>query len=98
MRISDSDQIYALPLFREMAPENFQALTQAALYQRFPAHVVLLNAGDTPDFLYVLVEGMVDLYASHDEQDSSLAILSPLTTFILAAVIRDAVYLTSART
>ncbi len=38
------------------------------------------------------------MFASHDAHETVLDILKPMTTFILAAVIRDEVYLKSART
>ena len=51
-----------------------------------------------PDFLHIVVEGSVELFATHDGHETTLDIIRPVTTFILAAVIRDEVYLKSART
>lgn len=98
MRQSDSTSIRALPLFRDMSEEHFAQLVGAAFLQRFPQHVALITEGDLPDFLHVVVEGSVELFARHDGRDSTLEILRPVSTFILAAVIRDEVYLKSART
>jgi len=98
MRASDLDQIRELPLFREMAAAHFDALTKVALLQKFPEHVTLVREAELPDFLHVLVEGAVELFASWDERETTLDILRPTTTFILAAVIRDEVHLKSART
>jgi CRP/FNR family transcriptional activator FtrB len=50
-----------------------------------------------PDFLHVVVEGIVELFASHEGRETTIALVEPVTTFILAAVIRDEVYLKSAR-
>ena len=58
----------------------------------------LIAEGDLPDFLHIVVEGSVELFASHDGHETTLDIMRPVTTFILAAVIRDEVYLKSART
>lgn len=98
MRQSDSDIIRALPLFRDMSDANFAALTSAAFLQRFPPHVNLITEGDLPDFLHFVVEGAVELYATHNGHETTLDIMQPVSTFILAAVIRDEVYLKSART
>lgn len=98
MRPSDWSTIRALPLFHDMSEDNFAALMNAAFLQRFPAHVGLIAEGDLPDFLHIVVEGTVELFARHDGQETTLDIIHPVTTFILAAVIRDDVYLKSART
>lgn len=98
MRHSDLQLVRALPLFRGMAPGHFESLMKAALLQRFPPAVTLIIEGDLPDFLHVVVEGTVELFATHAGRETTIATLDPLTTFILAAVIRDEVYLKSART
>ena len=98
MRQSDWKVIRALPLFRDMAEANFDELVSAAFLQRFPQHVTLINEGGMPDFLHIVVEGSVELYGVHDHHETTLDIVRPVSTFILAAVIRDEVYLKSART
>lgn len=98
MRIAELELIRGLPLFHDIAPVNFDKLTEAALLQRFPARVELIHEGALPDFLHVVVEGSVELYAEHAGRETTLDILGPLSTFILAAVIRDEPYLKSART
>jgi len=98
MRIAELELIRDLPLFHDMTPVNFDTLTEAALLQRFPARVDLIHEGALPDFLHVVVEGSVELYAQHAGRETTLDILRPITTFILAAVIRDEPYLKSART
>lgn len=98
VRSSDAEPLMALPLFKAMNPANFATLTQAAFLQRFPPHVVLVREGEAPDFLHVVVEGLVELFATHGKHEVGLALLRPPTTFGLAAVMRDAVYLNSVRT
>ena len=98
MRAADRKLIRALPLFRDMSEANFDELLRAAFLQRFPQHVMLLCEGDLPDFLHIVVEGSVELFGTHDRHETTIDIIRPVTTFILAAVIRDAVYLKSART
>jgi CRP/FNR family transcriptional regulator, transcriptional activator FtrB len=88
----------SLPLFRDMNPANFSTLTQAAFLQRFPPHVVLVREGETPDFLHVVGDGLVELFATHGKHEVGLALLRPTSTFGLAAVMKDAVYLNSVRT
>ena len=98
MRQSDWKLIRALPLFSDMSEANFATLVSAAFLQRFPQHITLINEGDLPDFLHIVVEGSVEMFSTHDGHETTIDIMRPVTTFILAAVIRDDVYLKSART
>ena len=98
VRQSDSELIRALPLFCDMSEKHFGELLNAAFLQRFPQHVTLITEGDLPDFLHIVVEGSVEMFSVHNGHETTIDIMRPVTTFILAAVIRDAVYLKSART
>ena len=98
MRRSEIELVRELPLFREMTAPHFEALVRGALLQKFPEQVTLINEGEAPDFLHVLIEGRVELFASWQERETTIDIVHPITTFILAAVVRDEVYLKSART
>lgn len=98
MRANDIPLVRELDLFAEMAEANFDELMQAALLQRFPPQVQLIAEGDPADFLHVVVEGGVELFASGNGRETSVEIVRPVSTFILAAVLRDAVYLMSGRT
>jgi len=98
MRDADIDPVRKLPLFSGMTAAHFDTLVGAALLQRFPPQVTLIREGEVPDFLHILIEGAVELLAAWDGRETTIEILRPVTTFILAAVIRDEVHLQSART
>lgn len=98
MRDDDLALVRELPLFASLSDARFGSLMRAALFQRFPEQVVLIEEGHRPDFLHVVVEGMVELFARHRRRETTIEIISPVTTFILAAVAHDDVYLKSART
>ena len=98
MRTSDQKLIRALPLFRDVATAHFDELVGAGFLQRFPPHVALIQEGDLPDFLHIVVEGTVELFAVDSGRETTLDIIHPVATFILAAVIRDEPYLKSGRT
>ncbi len=98
MRASDIDRVKGLHLFAEMAPETLRVAMAGAHLQRFPAGTVLLLEGDPVDFLYVLLGGQVELHGTWNDRETVLAILRPVSTFILAAIVLDADALMSART
>ncbi|SEK75423.1 CRP/FNR family transcriptional regulator, transcriptional activator FtrB [Roseovarius azorensis] len=91
-------EIRRLHLFSDMAEDRFAALMRGAYVQNFPPQIELITEGDSSDFLHVLISGAVDLFARWNGRESSLATVRPVSTFILAATIRDQPYLMSART
>lgn len=98
MRSDDAKILRKLPLFADLTETHFSALMKSALFQRLPEQLLLVEEGTMPDFLHVLVEGTVELFAQHRGRETAIEILSPAATFVLAAVESDEVYLKSART
>jgi CRP/FNR family transcriptional activator FtrB len=98
MRKSDAQEIRRLELFRSARQATFQALVRGAFLQWFPPGVVLIREGDPADFMCLLVEGRVELYASAQRRQTTLSIAEPGQTLVLAAILADRVYLQSGRT
>ena len=63
-----------------------------------PPQIDLIAEGEPSDFLHVVIAGSVELYSGWNGRETSLATVRPVSTFILAATIRNAPYLMSART
>lgn len=98
MRPDDVPELRRLALFESMGEECFDRLLHAAFLQNFPAGVQLINEGDDADFLFIVIEGCAELYAKTNGREAVLAMVRPVRSFILAAALKDAVYLMSART
>jgi len=98
LREHERPEIRNLPLFRDMREDSFDALMQVSYAQNFPAQLELIRQGDPADFLHIIVEGAVELFAEWGGRETTMAVVRPVGTFILAACIRDAPYLMSART
>jgi CRP/FNR family transcriptional activator FtrB len=98
MRPTEFNHVRSLPLFENVPDSHFEELVNGGFLQRFPQGTTLIREGDLPDFLHIVAEGSVELFAQHNGRETVLDIMEPVTTFILAAVIRDEVYLKSART
>ena len=98
MRPDDLAEVRHLPLFRDMLKANFDALMQGAYAHAFPEGLELIRQGDPADFLHVVLEGAVELHAGWQDRSCTMAVVKPVGTFILAACIKDAPYLMSART
>lgn len=98
MRPEDIPGIRALPVFSQIEDENFERLMRGAYFQSFPPQVELITEGHPSDFLYFLVEGKVELFANWQDRETTMAMVRPISSFILAATIKDADYLMSGRT
>lgn len=98
MRAQDHPIIRRLDLFAGMDETALNDLLAVSFLQTFPPHLEILRAGDPADFLYVLMEGAVELLASTNNRETTMLIVEPVSSFILAAVISDATLLMSART
>ncbi len=98
MRPGEIDEIRKLPLFSAMLPESFDALFRGAYVQNFPPQIELIREGDPADFLHVVLEGAVELFATWNNRETTMTRVAPIATFILAATIKNGPYLMSART
>jgi CRP/FNR family transcriptional activator FtrB len=98
MRSEDLKAVRALPLFSTMEEATFERMMPASFLQRFPTGVELIREGETADFLHIVVEGSVELFATGNGRETTVAVFRPVTAFILAAVLKDMIYLMSART
>lgn len=98
MHEDEKSRLRRLPLFREMMTPTFDSLMEIAYAQTFPAQLELIRQGDYADFLHVIVEGSVELYATWNGRSTVMGVVHPVSTFILAACVCDEAYLMSART
>jgi len=91
-------ELRGLQLFAEMEEEHFQTILRGSYVQNFPPQIDLITEGDPSDFLHVVLSGSIELYSRWNSRETTMAIVHPISTFILAATIKDAPYLMSART
>lgn len=98
MRLEDQERIRKLQIFSQAREETFQSLIGPGFFQSFPPGVVLVKENAMQDFLFVLVEGQVEMYATSYGRETTLDIIQPVGLFILAAILNDDVCLQSART
>lgn len=91
-------ELRRLDLFADMQDAHFDDLMRASYVQNFPPQVELITEGDPSDFLHVVVGGSVELFSRWNRRDTTMQVVRPVTSFILAATIKEAPYLMSART
>jgi CRP/FNR family transcriptional activator FtrB len=87
-----------LPLFCDLNETTINELLCTARIRRFPKQVSLIREGETPNFLHIVVDGLVALFGTHNGEETTIEIAGPGSILFLAAAIRNAAYLNSART
>jgi len=97
LRESEQAELSGLQIFSGCRPETVSDLLKGAFHQKFPEGVELVKTGESADFLHLVVSGRVELYASYLDRESTIDIIEPLHSFIVAAVVMDLPYLNSAR-
>lgn len=98
LRPGEKPEVARLPLFSEMDEDERDRIFSGSFLQVFPPQLTLFEVGQRADFLHVLVDGLAELYTSVGDRDTTMRIVEPVRSFILAAVITDLPYLMSART
>jgi CRP/FNR family transcriptional activator FtrB len=87
-----------LPLFCDLNETTANALLCAARMRRFPKQMSFIREGETPNFLHIVVDGIVALFGAHDGEETTIEIAGRGSILFLAAAIRNAAHLNSART
>lgn len=98
MRSSEEDVIRSLSLFSGMSEDHLSVMLTGSFLQRFPATVVLFSENDLTDFLHVLIDGQVELFAAANGREGTMTLIKPVATFVLASALTDGAYQLSART
>ncbi len=98
MSIQRIEEIRNIPLFADIGDESFATLTRGAYFQAFPANMELITEGESADFLHIVHSGCVELFSTWAGNETTITTLYENSTFILAATIKDAPNLMSART
>jgi len=98
MRDSDAQKMRSLKLFASVSDDTFMVLTRGSMLQTFPGEGNLIFEADRVDFLYILLEGIVELQGRWHDKETTLAVLRPISTFMMADVVLDVPALMSAKT
>ncbi|MFM2279428.1 MAG: hypothetical protein RLZZ444_1659 [Pseudomonadota bacterium] len=98
MRSEDVDKLKSLNIFRGVEEHTFVRAIAPSFLQSFPAGTKLLEENRPADFLYIVLEGLVEMSSSATGDDTVIEILAPANLFILAAVLNNDICLQSART
>ena len=97
MNQSDLAFIRRLPLFRNMTTAHFDEITQGLSEIDVREGTILIEQGASADHLFIVVDGAVEMFARWGPRECTMGVVGPVETFILAACIRNAPFLMSAR-
>jgi len=87
-----------VPVLTGISGSSRRALTAVSEVRKLPSRTVIFAEGVPAKHLHVLLEGTVDLYGTVRGREATMSVLVPGNSFILAAVVRNALTLMSART
>jgi CRP/FNR family transcriptional activator FtrB len=86
-----------LPLFSGLGEAEMGRVLSRAAVQVLPPGSLLFEQGDRPEFLHLLIDGVVELFKRSGRRECGLMLLAGGDVFMPAAVLFDEVYLNSAR-
>jgi CRP/FNR family transcriptional activator FtrB len=86
---ANADLLRSIPLFAGVADKNFPNLVAAATLRQFAPRTVLFNEGGSPDNLYVVVQGSVELFSEHDERSFTAEVVRAPRPLALYAILSD---------
>lgn len=78
-----------LPLFSEIEPTLADVLLYASTLRDFAPNFQVVREGQPAEFLHVVVAGTLEVFATHRGREASLAVIGPVQSFVLAAVLLD---------
>lgn len=86
------------PILAGVSGSTRRALLTNAEVRELPPRTLIFPEGVPAKHLHILLEGTVDLFGTVRGRDATINVLQPGSAFILAAVVRSALTLMSART
>lgn len=86
-----------LSLIKGVSAETRHRLMGGSSFEIIPPDTILVSEGDRLDYLHIVLDGVVELSASTSESRAVISLLHAGDSFILSAVVNDAVALMSAR-
>lgn len=95
---SDAELLAKLPFLDGLDPSLQHSLLSHAEVRSYPKGRILFEEGGSPDCLFVLMRGMVELFTGKGKKDIVVLILWPNDVFMPAAALYDEPYLLSGRT
>jgi CRP/FNR family transcriptional activator FtrB len=98
LRESDTSLVRGFPLFRGVSDDVVARVIANAQILDHSAGHMLLQEGQRPSSLFVLLNGLVETFSEGVAGTTTLAFVRPPAAFIVAAVWMDQPQLTSART
>jgi CRP/FNR family transcriptional regulator, transcriptional activator FtrB len=93
-----ADDLQAVPVLRGLSRSLLEDLAHGAELIRPADGTLLVEEGRTPERLFILLRGAVELFVGDDEREPALAIVWPPETLVPAAALSGKPYLISART
>lgn len=97
MRAPDLEAAKKLPMFASLEQPQLARLMRDSKVRSYGSNSVLFEEGKEPEYLHVLLKGVVELYTAFGPRECGILLLSPGDIFMPAASLFNEPYLNSAR-
>jgi CRP/FNR family transcriptional activator FtrB len=94
----DPITVRSFRIFRKLAASSVQELLQGAEIKRLARNTAFLREGETPKYFYLLADGIVELFASHDGDETTIDLVKRGNPVVVGDVIHNLPCVYSART
>jgi len=93
-----AEAIRALPVFSSLPASTMDKLLAEISSEQIPAGIVLIHEGKSQEWMFILIEGLLQVFTKSGAHETTLAILPAPVLAFADAISCDAVALASART
>jgi len=94
----EPEKLRRMTFFKDISESAFSELVSCGLSQKLPPGVTLSEEGTSPVFMYILADGLIELFSTHEDRETILTLVTPGCSYSLGAIISDEPYLESSRT
>jgi len=95
---STTEFVSLLPILSTLSPKVISRLWRLISIERIPSRTLLIEEGKVQDRVFILIEGLLQLFTHRGTDEATLGILKPPTFVFAEAVLRDVSPLASVRT
>jgi CRP/FNR family transcriptional activator FtrB len=86
-----------VPLLGSLSDASRERLIESARLERFAARALIISEGRIPQYLHIILSGLVEMSSVFQDRDCTALIISEGDMFMPAAVMWEEAYLVSAR-
>ncbi len=93
----EAEQVRSLDIFKNLSEDALNVLANVGYAQKLTPGTLLTNEGQLPIALYVPIQGIIELFSSHDDRETTLTLVRRGRSYSLGAIMAREPYMESSR-